>query len=103
MILTHLAADKAAPWDALAAAHLLRRAGFGASPAEIARAVEQGPEGAVKDLFEEGKDQEAQFQDTFRRVSGRLVDFGDAGQLQAWWCYRMLTTRTPLREKLTRF
>jgi uncharacterized protein (DUF1800 family) len=103
MPLTHLAPATDSPWDAAAAAHLLRRAGFGAAPAEVARAVEQGREGAVKDLFDEGPDQEAQFQDTFRRVSGRLVDFGDVGQLQAWWCYRMLTTRTPLREKLTLF
>ena len=103
MALMHLAPDPDAPWDARAAAHLLRRAGFGASPAEIGRAVEQGREGAVKDLFDDGKDQEAQFQDTFRRLSGSFADFSDAGQLQAWWCYRMLTTRTPLREKLTLF
>jgi uncharacterized protein (DUF1800 family) len=103
MALTHLAPDKDAPWDARAAAHLLRRAGFGASPAEVARAVAQGRDGALKELFDEGKEQEAQFQETFRRLSGSFVDFSDAGQLQAWWCYRMLTTRTPLREKLTLF
>jgi uncharacterized protein (DUF1800 family) len=103
MALTHLAPETDAPWDARAAAHLLRRAGFGAAPAEVARAVEQGRDGAVKDLFDEGKDQEAHFQDTFRRLSGSFADFSDAGQLQAWWCYRMLTTRTPLREKLTLF
>jgi uncharacterized protein (DUF1800 family) len=103
MALAHLAPDKDTPWDARAAAHLLRRAGFGALPAEVARAVERGPEAAVIDLFEDDREQEAQFQETFRRVSGRLVDFGDAGQLQAWWCYRMLTTRAPLREKLTLF
>ncbi|HKI30257.1 MAG TPA: DUF1800 domain-containing protein [Gemmataceae bacterium] len=103
MALTHLAPEREAPWDARAAAHLLRRAGFGASRAEIDRAVEQGLEGAVKDLFDDGKEQEAQFQETFRRLSGSFVDFSDIGQLQAWWCYRMLTTRTPLREKLTLF
>ena len=85
------------------AAHLLRRAGFRASPAEISHAIEQGLEGTVKDLFDDGKEQEAQFQETFRRLSGSFVDFTDIGQLQAWWCYRMLTTRTPLREKLTLF
>jgi uncharacterized protein (DUF1800 family) len=100
---SQLAPDRDAPWDARAAAHLLRRAGFGASKSEIDRTLEQGREGAVKGLFDEAKDQEAQFQETFRRVSGRLVNFGDAGQLQPWWCYRMLTTRTPLREKLTLF
>src|SRR6478672_3762025 len=103
MALTHLAPATDAPWDAGAAAHLLRRAGFGASPAETARAVELGLEGAVKDLFDDGKEQEAQFQETFRRLSGTFVDFSDGPQLQAWWCYRMLTTRAPLREKLTLF
>ena len=103
MILTHLASERDAPWDARAAAHLLRRAGFGASPAEIARAIEQGLDGTIKDLFDDGKEQEAQFQETFRRLSGSFVDFSDIAQLQAWWCYRMLTTRTPLREKLTLF
>ena len=103
MTLVHFAAWTDAPWDARAAAHLLRRAGFGASPAEIGRAVERGLEGAVGDLFDEGAEQEAQFRDTFGRISGRFVDFSDAGQLQAWWCYRMLGTRTPLREKLALF
>jgi uncharacterized protein (DUF1800 family) len=103
MTLVHFAPWADAPWDARAAAHLLRRAGFGAAPAEVARAVKRGLEATVIDLFEEARDQEAQFQETFRRVSGRLVDFGDARQLQAWWCYRMLATRTPLREKLTLF
>jgi hypothetical protein len=103
MALTHLAPDRDLPWDARAAAHLIRRAGFGASRAEIDRAVEMGLDDAVKGLFDEGKDQEAEFQDTFRRLSGHFTDFSDIGQLQAWWCYRMLTTRTPLREKLTLF
>jgi uncharacterized protein (DUF1800 family) len=103
MALTYLAPEREAPWDTRAAAHLLRRAGFGASRAEIDRAIEQGLEGAVKDLFDDGPEQETQFQETFRRLSGHFVDFSDLGQLQAWWCYRMLTTRTLLREKLTLF
>ncbi|HEX5270625.1 MAG TPA: DUF1800 domain-containing protein [Gemmataceae bacterium] len=103
MALTHLAPETGAPWDARAAAHLLRRTGFGAAPAEVARAIEQGRDGAINAVFDDGKEQEAHFQDTFRRLSGTFADFGDAGQLQAWWCYRMLTTRTPLREKLTLF
>jgi uncharacterized protein (DUF1800 family) len=39
------------PWDARKAAHLLRRAGFGPLPEEVARAVAAGPEGAVDALF----------------------------------------------------
>src|SRR5437870_2071275 len=91
------------PWDRHAAAHLLRRGGFGAAPADVARAVEQGPEAAVEALFDETADHDAFFQDTFERISGTLVDFADAGQLQSWWSYRMATSPTPLREKLTLF
>jgi uncharacterized protein (DUF1800 family) len=94
---------KDGPWDAAAAAHLLRRAGFGAAPEEVERAVKQGLDAAAAALFDEDRGQEAEFQQTFQRICGTLVDFGDAAQLQAWWCYRMRQTRTPLREKLTLF
>jgi uncharacterized protein (DUF1800 family) len=40
------------PWDAGKAAHLLRRAGLGPLPDEVARAVAAGPERAVDSLFE---------------------------------------------------
>lgn len=39
------------PWDARKAAHLLRRAGFGPLPDEIARAVAAGPDRTVDSLF----------------------------------------------------
>ncbi len=106
MALNHLAPfvpERDGPWDARAAAHLLRRAGFGAALAETARAVGRGLGGTVAQLFDEGKGEENEFQETFRRLSGAFVDFGDAGQLQAWWCYRMRRTAVPLREKLTLF
>lgn len=91
------------PWNARAAAHLLRRAGFGAAPPEIERAVKAGPAASVQGLFVEAPEQEAEFQETFARINGAFVDFVDPAQLQAWWCYRMLRTRVPLREKLTLF
>ena len=40
------------PFDAVKAAHLLSRAGFGGTGEEIARAVKLGPEGAVDWLFD---------------------------------------------------
>jgi uncharacterized protein (DUF1800 family) len=101
MGLLHLA-PYTGPWDARAAAHLLRRAGFGAAPREVERAVGQGCDAAVAGLFEDAG-QEAEFQDTFARVNATLTDFNDVPQLQAWWCYRLRQTRTPLREKLTLF
>ena len=38
-------------WDAAYAFHLLERAGFGGSPAEVARCLDQGPAAAVEDLL----------------------------------------------------
>jgi uncharacterized protein (DUF1800 family) len=92
------------PWDPKAAiSHLLRRTGFGASAADIDRVSQQPLEEAVESLFDEAPEQEEEFQDTFARISGTFADFADADALQSWWCYRLLKTRTPLREKLTLF
>lgn len=90
-------------WDDRSAAHLLRRTGFGAPPTQIQQAVDDGLEKTVENLFDDADDQESQFRETFQRISGTLLDFGETAWLQSWWCYRMLTTRTPLREKLTLF
>jgi hypothetical protein len=95
--------DATHPFDERRAAHLLRRAGFGASPREISAAVDKGLEAAVEDLFAEHPDEEHEFERTFDALNGRLMNFGDIGACQAWWVYRMLTTRAPLREKLTLF
>ncbi len=90
-------------WNARTAGHLLRRAGFGATRAEIEAAVDQGLEETVEALFDDSADEQAVYQDTFQRISGSFIDFGNAAWLQAWWAYRMVSTRTPLREKLTLF
>ncbi|MGE5192974.1 MAG: DUF1800 domain-containing protein [Deltaproteobacteria bacterium] len=91
------------PFDAPKAAHLLRRAGFGAPPAQVATALEKGLEGTIDDLFAEADDEEQDFRRTFSAINGKLVNAGDPGVCQSWWVYRMLTTRVPLREKLTLF
>jgi len=95
--------DAANPFDARKAAHLLRRAGFGASPAETDAAVAKGLEETVDDLFADAPDSEQDFDRTFAAISGRFVNASDARVCQAWWLFRMLTTRVPLREKLTLF
>ena len=95
--------DASNPFDARKAAHLLRRAGFGARPDEVQAAVERGLEATVDELFSEA-DGEAERLDQIRQaVSGRLLNFGDAGTCQAWWLFRMVTTACPLKEKLTLF
>jgi len=92
------------PWDAKgAAAHFLRRTGFAAPTREIQTVFDKGLETAVANLFDESRDQEAEFQHIFDGIKGSFANFDDLAQLQAWWCYRMLKTRTPLREKLTLF
>ena len=40
------------PFDAVKAAHLLNRAGFGGTPEEVAKVVELGPEAAVDRLLD---------------------------------------------------
>jgi hypothetical protein len=95
--------DAANPFDAAKAAHLLRRAGFGAAPAEVAAAVHKGLEETVDDLFAEADDEEQEFAKVFGAINGRFVNAGDPGVCQAWWIYRMVTTRVPLREKLALF
>ena len=40
------------PFDAVKAAHLLQRAGFGGTPAEIQRVMEMGPQAAVDWLMD---------------------------------------------------
>ncbi len=100
-----------APWspggsdafDARKAAHLLRRSGFGAPPADVEKAVKEGLEATVEALFEAADDEDRDFARTFEAISGTLEDFEDTDRLRAWWVYRMVRTRVPLREKLTLF
>lgn len=106
MAMTHFAPfvpDAGNPFDNKKAAHLLRRAGFGASPPEIAAAVEKGLEETVEDLFADAPDEEAQFQSVFDSINGRMINFGDPNASAAWWVHRMVSTRVPLREKLALF
>lgn len=85
------------------AAHLLRRAGFAPSQAELDQAVEQGLEATVEQLFADDSEQEAAFKQTFDATAGSLLNVDDAYQVQSWWLHRMLKTSSPLREKLTLF
>ena len=106
MISTHLAPwspTPADPFDARKAAHLLRRAGFGASPDQVAKAVRDDFETTVEGLFDPAEDEEQLFARTFEAIAGQFADFSEVDQLRAWWAYRMVKTRSPLREKLTLF
>jgi hypothetical protein len=70
--------DGSDPFDRRKAAHLLRRAGFGAPPGAVAGAVEEGLEAAVEGLFDEARDEEEAFRATFAAILGRLIDGSEA-------------------------
>jgi len=79
-------------WDYDAAAHLLRRTGFGAPRAEVERTVRLGQEKAVEEVL--------RFKPSSARYRSRR---GDTYRMQRWWSLRMLHARAPLAEKLTLF
>ena len=83
-------------------AHLLRRAGFGATREELETYVAQGYEAVVEALLHPGAPQ-AMPEDIIRRYH---VDQSELRQLDAagaTWLYRMITTRCPLEEKMALF
>ncbi|MFI5266526.1 MAG: DUF1800 domain-containing protein [Chloroflexota bacterium] len=81
--------------------HLLRRAGFGGTPAELDQYSQLGYQGAVEQLlnFDQVPDDYAAYDASNDPVKGRK----GIGELQLWWLNRMLTTKRPLQEKMTLF
>jgi uncharacterized protein (DUF1800 family) len=80
-------------------AHLLRRAGFGASPAELDQAVARGFDGTLDQLLSPSDDHDAA-DDMLAQLSFDLAKVADA---QRWWLVRMRYTSRPLVEKMTLF
>ena len=83
-------------------AHLLRRAGFGATRAELEGYVEKGYEVAVEELLDP-VDVTSMPDDLIRRyhvdqAESRLLDSAGAN-----WMYRLVTTSAPLQEKMVLF
>ncbi len=90
-----------APWDTRRAAHLLRRAGFGAHWEEVQEAVRLGPEQTLASLFEQ-EETEAEQRDADDLARAVLAG-NDPRQLTAWWLRRIRYTSAPLRERMTLF
>jgi len=84
-------------------AHLLRRAGFGATEAELAQYMSLGFDGALDRLLNpEQVDDSA----TDQLLDPLTTDLGDPKKIEParfWWLNRMLYTRRPLQEKMTLF
>ena len=82
-------------------AHLLRRAGFGATPAELDRALETGYDAMVDELLNPDHPDVVP-EDLIRRFHKDQSDRRGGGG-GPYWVYRMIMTDTPLREKMCLF
>lgn len=89
-------------WSRQKAAHLLRRATFGASRAQLQDAAESRPDQVVAKLLDDCKESPA-YQQQMQTLLSAALATGNPKQLAARWVYRMLTTPAALLEKMTLF
>lgn len=94
--------DATGNWDELTAAHLLSRAGFGASHADIRRAVADGVDATVKRLTTPQAESPA-YRSAEKLLRVAAVDSGNINHLKAWWLYRLTNSANPLVEKMALF
>lgn len=94
--------DATDDWDELTATHLLTRAGFGASHADIQRAVSDGLDATVKRLTTL-QPESASFRSAEKLLRVAAIDSGNINNLKAWWLYRMTNSANPLVEKMSLF
>ena len=86
-------------------AHLLRRAAFGSTAAELDAAVADGYDATVDrlvDLSRPDGGADAVATPTFA-ADERQEQRAEGQRLSQWWIDRMITSTTPLRERLTLF
>ena len=83
-------------------AHLMRRAGFGATYEELEARVAQGYEATVEELLTPHSQPDLEM-DVLERY---FIDWKEMNALeinQSYWTYRMINTQRPLQEKMTLF
>jgi uncharacterized protein (DUF1800 family) len=86
--------------DDLRLRHLLRRAGFGASPRELEQYGRLGLSGTVNQLVEFDQVDNSALEQRLERLRLNLDQRAD---LERWWLLRMAYTARPLEEKLVLF
>jgi len=90
---------RAEPWDFDAAAHLWRRAGFGAPPPVVRETLKLGPaEAAARVVAGPASDPAVRDLETIRESV-----LGSEDAARAWLIARMVRSAHPLREKLALF
>jgi uncharacterized protein (DUF1800 family) len=93
---------EAQPWNRRAAAHLYRRAGFGANAAKLDKAITLAPADAVRKLIA-GDENSTDFETQADVLARTVIAGGDPKKLAAAWVYRLLYTPAQLLEKATLF
>jgi uncharacterized protein (DUF1800 family) len=88
----------AAPWNLARAAHLYRRAAFGADWGQLQQALSLGPQRTIDQLLRPEDDPAP-----FNRQLDTYETSGSPEALRAWWLRRMIQTPHPLLEKMTLF
>jgi uncharacterized protein (DUF1800 family) len=88
--------------DTALMAHLLRRAGFGATRNELEEYLALGYEGAVEALLHPSEPNNMP-DDLIRRYHVEQSELRDLPGSAAYWMYRMVTTSCPLEEKTALF
>ena len=83
-------------------AHLMRRAGFGASRDELEQRNVRGYENVVEDLLNPGA-ANSMPDDVIRRYHVDMSEMRELNSAGAYWLYRMVTTDNPLEEKMALF
>jgi uncharacterized protein (DUF1800 family) len=83
-------------------AHLLRRAGFGATRDELETYASQSYEETVEELLHAAQAQ-AMPDDLIRRYHVDMSELRQVDSAGAYWIYRMITSSSPLEEKLALF
>ncbi len=84
-------------------AHLMRRAGFGASSSELHERTAVGYEATVEELLRPDRQKEVDMLDLLRYHPWAWKPGTAQGMGHASWTYRLLNTQTPLQEKTALF
>jgi uncharacterized protein (DUF1800 family) len=85
------------------AAHLLRRAGFGATSAELDRYAAMTSTAMTQSVLNYQQTSNAALEAELPTLDLASQKGPSAGALQAWWLQRMVQTARPLEEKMTLF
>jgi uncharacterized protein (DUF1800 family) len=96
------------PWDREAAAHLARRAGFGATPAELDSWVAAGLDATVDRLVNYGAVDNSALESDLQTLTSivppattPVYDLSRIDGVRRWFLHRMVFTKRPLEEKMT--